>query len=171
MRGININSDQLSNYKPGRDDHTPNGGISSSISANITSSQKKSVDSTSHKGSSLSMKAKFQNQASKTKKAQTKSTAHKITQSLMKPLSGMTHKSRQTSNIHQAVPKTAAYTMMLSQNGFDDVTSNGSLKRTTSKTKDKAQLNSAKKQSKTQNGKPVNQKTKQSQKKHLFSVD
>ena len=86
------------------------------------------------------MKAKFQIQASKTKKtkAHTKSTAHKMAQTLMKPLSGLSSKSRQPSNIHQVVPqsKTAAYTLMLSQNGFDDVTSNGSIKRTTSKTKD-----------------------------------
>lgn len=53
-------SEQISNCQRSVGDTTPNEGISSTVSVNITTSQKKSVDSSSKKGSSISIKSKFQ---------------------------------------------------------------------------------------------------------------
>ena len=78
-----VNSETLSTHKRSRDDTTPNGQISSSVSAYNPSGQKKSVDTSSQKGSALSAAKvnKFitSNFAKPTKKNKsTKSTVTKI---------------------------------------------------------------------------------------------
>lgn len=120
MRGVlnlqeGTNSEAISQHKRSRDDTTPNGGISSSVSNsnNVPSSSlKKSNENSSCKGSSSISTAvkvnKFstsltaqKSSSSKKSKTANKSTVTKIQQTL-KPLSQhIQAKSRQVSNIHQ----------------------------------------------------------------------
>ncbi|CDW84259.1 UNKNOWN [Stylonychia lemnae] len=137
-----VDTPNFNNQKRSRDDITPNGGISSSISANIPSSQKKSIDSTSQKGSIMTQKAnQVQNTLQKPRKCKTnKSTVTKI-QNTLKPLNQSQGKSRQISNIHQVNPsKMQPLAMMMLNQGqlqsMDDAVSNSSKKRNGSKSKD-----------------------------------